>query len=207
MLAGTAIAAPGCLALMAAATSSQGPALREEIVTLAPCSAMRSAMALPIPREDPVITATLPVRSNNSPMALPSKHVFDFMAAICGAGRRWVKPGLGAISMPDFREIELPEFTLRAATLGEGPLVLMVHGFPESWYSWRHQMGPVAAAGFTACAIDVRGYGGSSRPQPIEAYDMEHLVADVAGVIEQLSPDTPAVLLGHDCGAPILWDT
>lgn len=109
--------------------------------------------------------------------------------------------------MPDFREIELPEVTLRAAIEGQGPLVLMVHGFPESWYSWRHQMGPIAAAGFTACAIDVRGYGGSSRPQPIEAYDMEHLVADVAGVIEALSPDAPAVLIGHDWGAPIVWNT
>ena len=109
--------------------------------------------------------------------------------------------------MPNFRDIELPEVTLRAAIEGEGPLVLMVHGFPESWYSWRHQMAPIAAAGFTACAIDVRGYGGSSRPQPIEAYDMEHLVADVAGVIEQLSPDAPAVLIGHDWGAPIVWNS
>ena len=96
--------------------------------------------------------------------------------------------------MPEFREIALPEVTLRAAVEGQGPLVVMVHGFPESWYSWRHQMGPIAQAGFTACAIDVRGYGGSSRPQAIGAYDMEHMVADVAGVIEALSPEAPAVL-------------
>ena len=57
----------------------------------------------------------------------------------------------------------------------------MVHGFPESWYSWRHQIGPIAAAGFTACAIDVRGYGGSDKPHPVAAYAMEHMVADVAG--------------------------
>lgn len=61
-------------------------------------------------------------------------------------------------------------------------------------------MGPIAQAGFTACAIDVRGYGGSSRPQAIEAYDMEHMVADVAGVVEALSPEAPAVLIGHDWG-------
>ncbi len=109
--------------------------------------------------------------------------------------------------MPDFRQISLPDVTLRAAIQGEGPLVVMVHGFPESWYSWRHQMEPIAAAGFTACAIDVRGYGGSSRPHPVEAYAMEHMVADVAGVIEQLSPDAPAVLVGHDWGAPIVWNT
>src|SRR3990167_2991616 len=62
-------------------------------------------------------------------------------------------PGWRADVVPNFREIELPEVTLRAAIEGEGPLVVMVHGFPESWYSWRHQMGPVAAAGFTARAI------------------------------------------------------
>lgn len=100
--------------------------------------------------------------------------------------------------MPEFREITLPEVTLRAAIEGQGPLVVMVHGFPESWYSWRHQMGPIAEAGFTACAIDVRGYGGSSRPPAIEDYDMEHMVGDVAGVIEALSPGAPAVLVGHD---------
>ena len=109
--------------------------------------------------------------------------------------------------MPNFRTIDLPDVSLRAIVQGEGPLVVMVHGFPESWYSWRHQMGPIAAAGFTACAIDVRGYGGSSRPEPIEAYDMEHMVADVAGVIEALSPDKTAVLIGHDWGAPIVWNT
>jgi epoxide hydrolase A/B len=82
-----------------------------------------------------------------------------------------------------------------------------VHGFPESWYSWRHQMGPVAAAGFTACAIDVRGYGGSDKPHPVADYAMEHMVADVAGLIEALSPGEKAVIVGHDWGAPIVWNT
>ena len=100
--------------------------------------------------------------------------------------------------MPEFRDIALPDATLRCAFEGQGPLVVMVHGFPESWYSWRHQMGPVAQAGFTACAIDVRGYGGSSKPHPVEAYDMEHMTGDVAALIEALSPDSPAVLVGHD---------
>ena len=109
--------------------------------------------------------------------------------------------------MPTFREITLPEVTLRCAIEGQGPLVVMVHGFPESWYSWRHQIGPVAEAGFTACAIDVRGYGGSSRPHPVEAYDMEHMTGDIAALVEALSPDAPAVLVGHDWGAPIVWNT
>lgn len=109
--------------------------------------------------------------------------------------------------MPEFRTVNAGELSLRVAVEGEGPLVLMVHGFPESWFSWRHQMGPIAAAGFTAAAIDVRGYGGSDKPQPAEAYAMERMVADVAGAVEALSPGAPAVLIGHDWGAPIVWNS
>jgi pimeloyl-ACP methyl ester carboxylesterase len=108
---------------------------------------------------------------------------------------------------PDFRMIETNGIRLRAVVQGRGPLVLMVHGFPESWYSWRHQLAPLAAAGFTACAIDVRGYGGSDKPHEVEAYAMQVMCADVAGAIEALSPNAPAVLLGHDWGAPIVWHT
>ena len=83
--------------------------------------------------------------------------------------------------MPQFRTIDAGAAQIRVAIEGEGPLVLMVHGFPESWFSWRHQLGPVAQAGFTAAAIDVRGYGGSDKPGDVAAYDMESLTADVAG--------------------------
>jgi pimeloyl-ACP methyl ester carboxylesterase len=109
--------------------------------------------------------------------------------------------------MSSFTSIDTGEVKLRAAIEGNGPLVLMVHGFPESWYSWRHQMRPISEAGFTACAIDVRGYGGSDRPHAIEAYAMERMIADVVGVIEQLGGGAPAILLGHDWGAPIVWNT
>ena len=109
--------------------------------------------------------------------------------------------------MPEFRTIDAGHAKLRVAVEGDGPLVLMVHGFPESWYSWRHQMGPIAQAGFTAAAIDVRGYGGSDKPQPIDAYSMEELTGDVAGVARALQPDAPAILIGHDWGAPIVWNT
>jgi pimeloyl-ACP methyl ester carboxylesterase len=109
--------------------------------------------------------------------------------------------------MPEFRSVQVGELKLNCAIEGSGPLVVMVHGFPESWYSWRHQIGPIAEAGFTACAIDVRGYGGSDKPHPVADYAMEHMVADVAGLIEVLSPDAPAVIIGHDWGAPIVWNT
>ncbi len=108
---------------------------------------------------------------------------------------------------PEFHLLESNGIKLRVALVGRGPLVLMVHGFPESWYSWRHQMGPLAAAGFAACAIDVRGYGGSETPHAVEAYAMENMAADVAGVIDALSPKAPAVVIGHDWGAPIVWHT
>ena len=109
--------------------------------------------------------------------------------------------------MAELRMIDAGELSLRAAVEGEGPLVLFVHGFPESWYSWRHQLGPVAAAGFTAAAIDVRGYGGSDKPHAVEAYAMERIVGDLVGVADALSPGAPAILVGHDWGAPIVWNS
>ncbi len=108
---------------------------------------------------------------------------------------------------PHFITIPSNGSTLRAAVQGSGPLVLLVHGFPEGWYSWRHQLGPIAAAGFTACAIDVRGYGGSGKPPAVADYSLAQITADVAGAAEHLQPDAPAILVGHDWGAPIVWNT
>src|SRR5580704_11469841 len=85
---------------------------------------------------------------------------------------------------------------------GTGPLVLMVHGFPESWYSWRHQLHAFADAGYRAAAIDVRGYGRSSAPTGIDEYRMTKHVADNVGVVEALG-EKNAIIVGHDWGAPI----
>jgi pimeloyl-ACP methyl ester carboxylesterase len=85
---------------------------------------------------------------------------------------------------------------------GRGPLVLLVHGFPESWYSWRHQLPALAAAGYRAVAVDVRGYGRSSRPAAVDAYRMLDLVADNVAVVEALG-ERSAVVVGHDWGATI----
>lgn len=109
--------------------------------------------------------------------------------------------------MPEFRTIHTGSLNLRAAIEGSGPLVIFVHGFPESWYSWRHQIGPVAAAGFSACAIDVRGYGGSDKPHDVAAYTLEAIAGDLVGVADALQPGQPAILIGHDWGAPIVWNT
>jgi pimeloyl-ACP methyl ester carboxylesterase len=85
---------------------------------------------------------------------------------------------------------------------GHGPLVLLVHGFPESWYSWRGQLPALAQAGYHAVAIDVRGYGRSSKPAAIDAYRMLAHVADNLGVVAALEHDN-AVIVGHDWGSPI----
>ncbi len=95
---------------------------------------------------------------------------------------------------------------IHVAEMGEGPLVLFVHGFPESWYSWRHQLPAVAAAGFRAAAIDVRGYGRSSAPRPVEEYRMIRHVADNIGVVRALGEEN-AIIVGHDWGAPITCNT
>ena len=109
--------------------------------------------------------------------------------------------------MPEFRMIDTGAVRLRAVVEGAGPLVILVHGFHESWYSWRHQIAPLVGAGYTAAAIDVRGYGGSDKPTALADYDMEALTGDVVGVADALQPDMPAILVGHDWGAPIVWNS
>ncbi|MEQ1498268.1 MAG: alpha/beta hydrolase [Novosphingobium sp.] len=109
--------------------------------------------------------------------------------------------------MPPFLIVDVGGVRLRCVVEGTGPLVIMVHGFPESWYSWRHQIGPIAKAGFTACAIDVRGYGGSDKPPRVEDYTLQAIAQDLIGLADFLSPDQPVVLIGHDWGAPIVWNT
>ncbi len=98
------------------------------------------------------------------------------------------------------------EIDVSVAMTGSGPLIVCVHGWPELWYSWRHQMAHFAGQGFTVGAIDVRGYGGSSKPTEISAYSLTELTSDVAAVIDALG-DGEAIVFGHDWGAPIAWNT
>jgi pimeloyl-ACP methyl ester carboxylesterase len=87
---------------------------------------------------------------------------------------------------------------------GSGPTVLLVHGFPESWYSWRYQLPELAAAGFRAVAVDVRGYGRSAKPVNVDDYRMIKKVGDMVGLVDALGCGS-AVIIGHDWGAPIAW--
>ena len=105
-----------------------------------------------------------------------------------------------------FKNINLGAISIRYVEYGNGPLVIMVHGWPESWYSWRHQIKPIANLGYKVIAIDVRGYGGSSKPHDVEKYDMPSLMKDILGIIRIKKVDK-AILIGHDWGAPICWNT
>ena len=102
------------------------------------------------------------------------------------------------------RRVATNGIELNIAEQGEGPLVLMLHGFPESWYSWRHQFAPLAAAGFHAVAPDMRGYGKSDKPHNIDAYNQVQVVNDIVGLIPALGYQT-AIVFGHDWGAPTAW--
>ena len=101
-------------------------------------------------------------------------------------------------------QVDANGISVHTVSMGEGPLVVFCHGFPESWYSWRHQLPAVAAAGHRAVALDMRGYGGTSRPADIGAYTMSHLVGDVVGVVAALG-EQEAVVVGHDWGGPVAW--
>jgi pimeloyl-ACP methyl ester carboxylesterase len=104
------------------------------------------------------------------------------------------------------RFVETNGIRMHLAEAGAGPLVLLLHGFPESWYSWRHQLSALAEAGFHAVAPDQRGYGQTDRPRAIDAYSMFHLVGDVIGVLNALGEER-AVVVGHDWGGPVAWNT
>lgn len=106
----------------------------------------------------------------------------------------------------NFERIETGGVTLRCVVEGSGPLVILLHGFPQCWYLWRHQIDPIVAAGFRIAVPDQRGYGGSDAPGAVEDYDIVHLSGDVAGIADALGEDR-FIVVGHDWGAPVAWHT
>ena len=106
----------------------------------------------------------------------------------------------------DFVSVRNGPIELNVALAGNGPLIVCVHGFPELWYSWRHQIEYFAAREYSVAALDVRGYGKSSSPREIADYTLRNIATDVAAVIDQLG-NGKAILFGHDWGAPIVWHT
>jgi pimeloyl-ACP methyl ester carboxylesterase len=121
-----------------------------------------------------------------------------------GAGPEPAQLADSAMPEVTHRMIETNGIRLHVAEQGEGPLVILCHGFPECWYSWRHQLAALAKAGFHAVAPDLRGYGRSDRPEEVERYTILHDIGDVVGLVDALGAKQ-AVIAGHDIGATIAW--
>ena len=102
------------------------------------------------------------------------------------------------------KRVETNGITMHVVEAGSGFPVLLCHGFPELWYSWRHQMRALADAGFHAIAPDQRGYGDTDAPQSIESYSIHHLVGDLTGLLDALGLEQAAIV-GHDWGGLVVW--
>jgi pimeloyl-ACP methyl ester carboxylesterase len=133
--------------------------------------------------------------------AKPSRAVAAETGGTSPEPESWVDP-----AMPEVRHrmVETNGIRLHVAEQGEGPLVILCHGFPECWYSWRHQLPALAKAGYHAVAPDLRGYGRSDRPEAVEQYTILDDVGDIVGLVDALGAEQ-AVIAGHDIGAPIAW--
>jgi pimeloyl-ACP methyl ester carboxylesterase len=132
----------------------------------------------------------------------------EFIAAVGAAAVTAVSQSVPIYAQPiggiAHRTVQANGINLHFAEQGEGPLVVLCHGFPELWYSWRYQLPALSAAGFHAVAVDMRGYGQSDRPEAIDQYTLLHLVGDMVGLLDALGAQQ-AVIAGHDWGAPVAW--
>lgn len=108
----------------------------------------------------------------------------------------------------NFRMVETNGIKVRVAEAGskDQPLVVLVHGWPESWYSWRHQIPAIAAAGYRVIAPDMRGYGGSDKPANVDDYDIKHIASDITGLLDAYGAEK-AIIIGHDWGSIVTWNT
>jgi len=136
-----------------------------------------------------------------STLAGPLKAAEPQPGAAGAGASSWVDPAMPEVT---HRMVEANGIRLHVAEQGTGPLVILLHGFPECWYSWRHQLGDLAKAGFHAVAPDLRGYGRSEAPQEVEKYTVLDDVGDVVGLVDALGVKQ-AVVAGHDIGATIAW--
>ena len=102
------------------------------------------------------------------------------------------------------RDVVVNNVRLRVTEQGDGPLVLLCHGWPEIAHSWRHQLPTLAEAGYRAVAPDMRGFGASDAPEDVQAYSLLHLVGDAVGLVAALG-EREAVIVGHDWGASVAW--
>lgn len=106
----------------------------------------------------------------------------------------------------NFQNIATNGVTLRTVVEGAGPLVILVHGWPQCWYLWRHMIDPIVAAGYRVAVPDMRGFGASSCPPAIDDYNIRTLTADVAGIATALGEED-FIVVGHDWGCIVAWHT
>ena len=106
----------------------------------------------------------------------------------------------------NFQNIETNGVTLRTVVEGTGPLVILVHGWPQCWYLWRHMIDPIVAAGYRVAVPDMRGFGGSSCPPEVDDYNIRKLTGDVAGIATALGEEN-FIVVGHDWGCITAWHT
>jgi pimeloyl-ACP methyl ester carboxylesterase len=110
-----------------------------------------------------------------------------------------------AIEFPEPKMVKTKEITIEVFEQGEGFPVVLAHGFPELAYSWRFQIPVLVEAGYRVIAPNQRGYGATDKPEPVEAYDLQHLCGDMAGLLDALGLDK-AIFVGHDWGGPVVWN-
>lgn len=104
------------------------------------------------------------------------------------------------------RTVPTNGINMHVVEYGTGPTVLLLHGFPEFWYSWRYQIPVLVDAGFHAIAPDLRGYGQTDAPKEQDQYTTMHLVGDLVGLLDALGKTKPVLIAGHDWGATVAWD-
>jgi pimeloyl-ACP methyl ester carboxylesterase len=121
-------------------------------------------------------------------------------AALCRFNPVYAQ-GVSAVA---HRVVTLNGIRMHIAEQGTGPLILLCHGWPECWYSWRHQLAAIAARGFHAVAPDMRGFGETDAPDDVHAYTIAHNVGDMVSLVGALG-ERSAVIVGHDWGAPVAW--
>lgn len=106
----------------------------------------------------------------------------------------------------EHRTVNVNGINMHVAEMGEGPLILFIHGFPDLWFSWRHQMKALASLGYRCVAPDLRGYGDTDVPASPTAYTSLHVVGDLVGLLDEVAGDNEKVfVVGHDWGAMTAW--
>jgi pimeloyl-ACP methyl ester carboxylesterase len=136
-------------------------------------------------------------------LAEPLKAATGEPGGIAPGPTSWVDPVMPEVT---HRMIGTNGIRLHVAEQGDGPLIILCHGFPECWYSWRHQLPALASAGFRVVAADLRGYGRSDRPEEVEKYTILDNIGDIVGLVDALGAKQ-AVIAGHDIGATLAWQT